>query len=358
MQAAHLKGGSASNRYSRSRRPIGARKHRECMESIPDQSVPAAPERSAISASPLDYIRLARPMQWAKGVFVLIGPIYGIPDHGMPHWPSVIAAFFAFAFASSACYVHNDIRDREADRAHPRKKNRPIAAGRIGVGAAYGFFALLVVLALACVALVPGGAANHWQRELLCGCVALYVVNVLAYSIWLKHKIVADVISLSLGFVLRVLGGCAAVAVEPSSLLLNVTFFLSMFLAFGKRLGERRTMGASAAAARGVQSKYTDDLLRMAMVVTGVATLLTYATYVQDQYQHYTLGFNLLWVTMLPAFYGLFRAIVKVETGQYDDPTEMAIRDRPFQASAVVFGLITVVLIALFRMGYKDKLGW
>jgi 4-hydroxybenzoate polyprenyltransferase len=296
-------------------------------------------------------------MQWAKGVFVIVGPIYGRAVTDADSILAVLGAFLAFGLASSACYVHNDVGDREADRTHPRKRNRPIAAGRIGIGRAYGFFALLVVLAAAAMFLVPGGEAHHWRRELLGACVALYVLNVFAYTLWLKQKVVADVISLSLGFVLRVLGGCAALGVPPSTWLLNVTFFISMFLAFGKRLGERRTMGDSAAAARGVQSKYTDDLLRMAVVVTAVATLLTYAQYVQSQADFYTRGLNLLWITMLPATYALLRAIVKVEVGEYDDPTEMAVKDRPFQLAAAAFGIITVVLILAMRSNIGSLAG-
>src|SRR5690606_20158846 len=111
----------------------------------------------------------------------------------------------------------------------------------------------------------------------------LYVVNVSAYSAGLKQVVILDEMSLAAGFVLRVLAGCAAVMIEPSSWLLKTVFFLAMFLAFGKRLGERRTMQGDAIAARGVQSAYTDDLLRMAVVVTAVATLLTYAAYTQSQ---------------------------------------------------------------------------
>ncbi|MBL8759458.1 MAG: hypothetical protein JNK35_13635, partial [Phycisphaerae bacterium] len=146
------------------------------------------------------------------------------------------------------------------------------------------------------------------------------------------------------GFVLRVLAGCAAVLVVPSTWLLNVTFFIAMFLAFGKRLGERRTMGDDAAAARLVQAKYTDELLRMVVVVTGVATLLTYAGYIQSQEFGFTRGFNLLWLTMLPATYGLLRCIVLLERGDYDDPTELAAKDRAFQVAVVVFVGLTVGL--------------
>src|SRR5262245_46688537 len=90
-----------------------------------------------------DFIRLARPWQWAKAAFVLIGPVYGrvFTKEGAIQ---ALAAFFAFAFASSACYVINDVLDRHVDKAHPRKRTRPIAAGRISVAAAYAFFILLI----------------------------------------------------------------------------------------------------------------------------------------------------------------------------------------------------------------------
>lgn len=306
-------------------------------------------------------IRLARPAQWSKGVFVLIGPVYGLvvnpqtgrtPDAGVASagWWGVAAAFFAFALASSFCYVVNDLVDREADRAHPRKKHRPLASGAVTVPVAIGFALVLLALAGVCVGLAPNiqtsvaGGVGWPSRAWLGIAVGVYVLNVLAYSITLKHRVVADVMSLALGFVLRVLGGCAAAGVEPSTWLLNVTFFASMFLALGKRLGERRTLGDNAAAARGVHAFYTDDLLRMGVVVTGVACLLTYAAYVQDRAAAYTHGFNLLWLTMLPATYGLLRCMVLLERGRYDDPTEIGLKDRGTLLAAVVFGAMTIGL--------------
>lgn len=306
-------------------------------------------------ASVADLVRAARPMQWAKGAFVVVGPVYGLAIRDVASVLAMLGAFVSFGFASSACYVYNDLRDRELDRAHPRKRHRPIASGRVSGRTAGAMFVVLLALSAASMVLVPAGAAAHHRRELLAACVALYVINVMAYSAWLKHKAVADVMSLSVGFVLRVLGGCAALAVVPSSWLLNVTFFVSMFLAFGKRLGERRTMevaGLAPVTARAVHLRYTDELLRMAVVVTGVATLLTYAQYVQAQSEVYTRGFNLLWLTMLPATYGLLRAMVKVEVGAYDDPTEMAVRDRPFQVAVACFCGVTVGLLWWFRIGH------
>lgn len=305
-----------------------------------------------------DLIRLLRPVQWSKGVFVLVGPAYALATGGVSPTDdqpvrvvtAALGAFLAFALASSGCYIVNDLNDRHLDAAHPRKRHRPLAAGRVSPGLALGLALLCWIGAAgAIIALVPDapGMPEGQTRWLLGAAALAYVINVIAYSLGIKRLVVADTISLAAGFVLRVLGGCAAAGVEPSSWLLNVTFFLSMFLALGKRLGERRTMGGGdqAALARGVQAKYTDELLRMGVVVTAVATLVSYSDYVQAQGAKYTLGFNLLWLTMLPATYGLLRCIVLVERGAYDDPTELAVRDRAFQASCLAFAVLTAAVM-------------
>lgn len=301
----------------------------------------------------LNLVRLARPHQWVKSAFVMIGPMYAVATGDKPLTLALVvqgfAAVMVFALASSACYVVNDIRDVEADRMHPRKKKRPVASGAVPIRTAWAFSGFLLIAAavstaLALVDVAPGGGlivGDGERARWLMLAAAVYVVNTSAYSMRFKHEVVLDVICLAVGFVLRVLGGCAATGVVPSPWLLNVTFFVAMFLAFGKRLGERRSMGIGAESARQVQGVYTDELLRMAVVVTGVVVLVTYAGYVQEQGKKYELGFNLLWLTMLPATYGLLRCIVLLERGQYDDPTEMAVHDRPVQAAVLLFMAIT-----------------
>jgi decaprenyl-phosphate phosphoribosyltransferase len=313
-----------------------------------------------------DLIKLARPRQWIKGGFVLLGPAYAVAAGEAVDWGVVALALLAFGFAASACYVVNDIRDRAEDGAHPRKKHRPIASGRVAPATALWFAGALIVLSALSVVLV--GVRTNWSPAApwLGVFVALYVLNVTGYSMGLKRAMVLDVISLAAGFVLRVLGGCAAAGVEPSSWLLNCTFFVSMFLALGKRLGERRTMGdgAKASSVRSVQAAYTDEILRMLVVVTGVACLVTYAGYVQAQGQSYTphfdshrpgagagWGLNILWPTMLPATYGLLRCIVLLEKGVYDDPTELAARDRPFQISVALFFVLTGAAVVWAKAG-------
>lgn len=295
-------------------------------------------------------IRLARPHQWTKSAFVLIGPVYAAASNLSVPWLPVVGAVVAFSLASSGCYVINDIMDREADRAHPRKRRRPIASGAVPVPVARIWAVVLFLAAAAALLLVPLGGGSDAHVTWLGVALAVYVGNTIGYSLGMKHAVVLDVVSLAAGFVLRVLGGCAAAGVTPSSWLLNCSFFIAMFLAFGKRLGERRTSGQDVAAVRSVQSAYTDDLLRMSVVVTAVAALVSYAIYIGDHEDQFRRGFNLLWLTLLPATYGLLRCIVLMERGEYDDPTELAARDRPFQLSALLFAGLTVVL-ALLQKG-------
>ena len=303
-------------------------------------------------------LKLARPHQWGKSGFVFIGPVYRLQDLDTTNYDwlqaglSVFLTAAAFALASSGLYVINDIVDAEQDRAHPRKRNRPIASGAVPLGLAKTYAAILMVVGITLGALAPGDGTLIALAML-----GLHLANVLCYSALLKRIVIIDVVSLSMGFVLRVIAGCAAIGVAPTTWLLNATLFLSMFLAFGKRLGERRTMGSAedAARARGVQAAYSDPILRMLVVVAGVATLLTYASYINDREASYTLaalgGFNLLWPTVLPAMYGLLRCITLLEAGRFDDPTELAVRDRPFQLAAFLFAASTVTLVVLRGMG-------
>lgn len=310
-----------------------------------------------------NLLRLARPKQWVKSAFVALGPLYGLADGKNVDWLGLAAAIAAFCLASSGCYVVNDLRDREADRNHPRKKLRPIASGLVAVSVARVYAAVLLTASLAIGLWFWANAAGWFgpspahvsplQGQWLVLALVMYIINVTLYSLRFKRVVMLDVVSLATGFVFRVLGGCAAAGIEPSTWLLNTTLFVSMFLAFSKRLGERRTLGDAAASARGVQAGYTDDLLRMAVVVTAVATLVTYAGYVQARDAHFLArvvaegafaggwGFNQLWLTMIPATFGLLRCIVLVERGTFDDPTELAFKDLGFKAAILGFGVLT-----------------
>jgi len=305
----------------------------------------------------LSVLKLLRPKQWAKGAFVLIGPVYALTDP-RNHWqellPPALIAMAALCLLSSAGYIVNDILDAPRDRLHPRKSKRPVASGAIAPGLAW-VIAIVTGLIGAGLILFIEGKAHLW----VAGLALAYLANTNLYSFFLKRIVIADVIGLSLGFVLRVLAGCAAAQVQPSTWLLNCTLFLAMFLSFGKRLGERKTVGVDASAVRGVQAAYTDELLRSAVGVTGVVTLVTYASYIQakdvlwggapDAAGHGGWWVNPLWLTMLPATYGMLRCVVLLERGRYDDPTEIAAKDWPTQVAGLAFGAMTVGALVLSK---------
>jgi len=329
----------------------------------PTESDPPSPrEVSDTSSGSLlsGLIRLMRLHQWSKGIFVLIGPLFAIADGKLNEMPRLELAmatgftFLGFCLAASGCYIFNDLADVERDRAHPRKCRRPLASGQVPTRAAKIFGISLLILSLGTVMGVPAGL-----RIWVLGLIILYIFNVMAYSAGLKHIVIVDVLSLSSGFVLRVLGGCAAVGITPSTWLLNATLFLSMFLAFGKRLGERRHMGSdeAATAARDVQQHYSDQMLRMFVVVTGVTTLLTYTGYVQSRETDYMsifasrpgsdggFGMNLLWITVAPATLALLRTITLLMRGRYDDPTELALKDNMVRVAGLVFVASMVIVL-------------
>jgi decaprenyl-phosphate phosphoribosyltransferase len=347
----------------------------ELNQNVPAQAVPIVAQDEASGKRPPrsvahGLLKLARPHQWSKSGFVLLGPLYGAHDIMLEPRQAAVAAVAtaaSFALVSSACYAVNDIIDAPRDRFHPRKMHRPVASGVVSSGLAWVFAVVVGLVGLGLMALVP--TPGMWWGL---GMVVAYAINVTVYSVWMKNVRIADVLGLSMGFVLRVVGGCVAVGIWPSAWLMNVTLFLAMFLAFGKRLGERRAMGSDALVAqvRQVQERYTSELLRMAVVVTGVATLMTYAAYVQDQTDFIAFtgafagfgereipGFNLLWLTMLPATYGLLRCIVLLEQGVYDDPTELAFKDLPFQVAAGAFVLSSLGLIFFLRILDAQILG-
>src|SRR5690606_20915518 len=205
--------------------------------------------------------------------FVLAGAFFAgkVFDAGV--LADALLAFAAFCLASSAVYVVNDLLDREADRLHPRKRHRPLAAGTVPVATAGA-------LGLACAA----GAltlAFSVSRELLV-VLGLYGIINAAYSRWLKHVVLLDAFCIASGFLLRLLAGTTGIGVAPSEWFLLCGLLLSLFLAFSKRYAERMDPTqdhAAKRAARAVVEEYAPEFLRVLLGVTLACTLMTYALY-------------------------------------------------------------------------------
>ena len=170
-----------------------------------------------------DYLRLMRPFQWWKNGFVFVGIFFGHAWNDSTLVLQAITCAAAFALVSSGVYVVNDIIDCDADRHHPKKRKRPIAAGRVSIHAA-------VILAFLCWC---GGCLMAWEvSNTALVLLIVYSVMNLAYSVYLKHVVIIDAFVISAGFILRVLVGTVGIGIPPSQWLLLCTIMLTLFLAF------------------------------------------------------------------------------------------------------------------------------
>jgi 4-hydroxybenzoate polyprenyltransferase len=219
-----------------------------------------------------DLIRLARPRDWAKSVFVMLPLPFAIRA-GATLSPSVVAlGVAAFCVTASGVYVLNDLRDAEADRAHPRKRTRPIASGAVapGIAAAWG------------VALLAGGlalAAATGHAGVLAYLLAYVAINAF-YTLYGKRVPILDVFLLGSFYVLRVLVGCALVDAQPSNWLLTCSLWVALFLGFAKRRADfARGSGAEEQPRR---IGYTATFLDQAMSIAAGITLVSYALYSQE----------------------------------------------------------------------------
>lgn len=281
-------------------------------------------------------IKTMRPHQWVKNLFVLAPLIFAKELFDLPMVLRVAVGFVAFSLLASAVYVINDLADVELDRAHPIKKNRPIASGRVSERAAKLCAFVLVVVALA--------SAIVLQWEFAAAGVAYLVLNV-AYTSWLKRVAYIDVLCIALGFELRVLAGAFAAKVAPSVYLLVVTFLLATFLGFGKRMHELR-MGDDAHKQRGVLKAYGERPLTVLLWVMGLASIATYVVYTLDPSTYAMFGTRYLVVTSIFTALGVLRFLHLVMRRPHaESPTEEMLKDKAFIANLVLWVVSVVVVI-------------
>lgn len=288
----------------------------------------------------LAYLQLLRPHQWTKNVFLFAGLVFA---RKLDEPAAVLAAvygFVCFCLLSSTVYVVNDLHDRQEDRLHPRKCKRPLASGAIGVAEAAGLAVGLVIAGLA-------GSYYLLGRAFLA--VALfYLVLQGLYTFVLKHQVLLDVVLIGLGFVMRAVAGAVAVQAPISPWLVTCTFTLCLFMGFSKRRCELNAM-AEAQTDAGLHRKtlalYTPDLLNhMTTLAAGIAAV-SFMLYATDKRTVDEFGTNYLIYTLPLVVYAIFRFAFLVEHGLVDGPTEVLLRDRPFQISILLWTMAVLVII-------------
>jgi 4-hydroxybenzoate polyprenyltransferase len=282
-------------------------------------------------------VQSLRPAQWAKNLFVLAPLVFG--DLLLVE-RAVLRAFLAlvaFCCASSAVYLVNDLRDREEDRRHPLKRLRPLAAGTLSVPAA-----VAAVLGLAAAALL---LAVYLGLPFLLVLGAYLLLNVL-YTFWFKHMVILDVMSISLGFVLRVLAGAQATGVEVSRWLLLCTTFLALFLAFSKRRHEITLLAGEAAGQRPVLDHYSPAFLDQMINVVTASSVVAYALYAVAPETVGKYHSENLVLTIPLVLYGIFRYLYLLYQRPGDrNPTEAILRDPPFLINMLLWGLAVLWIV-------------
>ncbi|QQS13156.1 MAG: decaprenyl-phosphate phosphoribosyltransferase [Rhodospirillales bacterium] len=265
----------------------------------PNREVSVSSTDAVVENRVVVLARLLRPDQWIKNGFVLTGLIFGRKLDDPAALLAAAAAFVAFCLAASAVYVLNDWLDRDADRAHPVKRARPLASGRLGGAAA-------VWVAGACMAAAAFCAAIAGPKVALI-LLAYGLLNV-AYSLRLKHVVLLDVMCIALGFMLRILAGTWGIGIPPSGWLLLTGGFIAAFLGFAKRRAEWRD-DAGAARGRRVLARYDAGMLDLLVGAAGIGSLLCYGLYTVSAAAH---GAGWLLPTVPIVLFGLLRYLFLV----------------------------------------------
>ncbi len=288
----------------------------------------------------MKYIKIIRPQQWVKNLFVFVPAFFnGDITDGSCLLVSLIV-FAAFSLAASSIYCLNDIIDAEDDRRHPVKCLRPVASGAVSVPQAYTVMGVSLALSLAVMALVP---ANRWQ---VFAAVAGYWALNVAYCLLLKRHSIIDVCVIAFGFVLRLLAGAAATDITLSKWIVLMTFLITLFLALAKRRDDVLRMNKTGRAPRRNTKRYNLTFLNQAITITAAVTLVCYIMYTVSPEVTGKLGTDSLYLTSVFVIMGLLRylqiAVVDEKSG---DPTDIALHDRFTQIVVVCWMLSFLLLI-------------
>jgi 4-hydroxybenzoate polyprenyltransferase len=281
-------------------------------------------------------LKLARPTHWLKNGIILLALIFAGEMTNPKKVELALLAIAIFCLLSSAVYTFNDLIDREKDRMHPLKKNRPIASGKVSISTAVTVVVILCSIGLAAAWLI--------NTNFFITAVVFLGLNLL-YTLWLKNVVIVDVMAVALSFVVRAYAGAFAIDVPASKWMLINTLLLALFLGFGKRRHELVILEEGAAAHRKILGKYSPYLLDQLIAVVTPSVLVMYMLYSFSTEVSLKLGTQNLFATIPFVVYGLVRylyLIHKEEKG--GSPTRVLIGDLPIMITVLLW-LITSSLV-------------
>jgi 4-hydroxybenzoate polyprenyltransferase len=288
------------------------------------------------------YFELLRIKSWVKNGFLFLPLVFALKLLHQELFFSVVIAFFSFSFCSSFIYIINDVLDAKADALHPRKKNRPIPAGKISSQ-------LALMIGLGCLAISFGLVFSFAISVFFSYVILCYLFLNIAYVLVLKNIHLIELFVVAINFVLRVLAGCFVINVAPSNWILVVTFFLSLLLVLVKRRAELVVLGTNAAAHRKVLKYYSEGFLDKLILIAATITITAYILYSIDPKVTFLLKTNSLIYTSIFVVIGVFRFVQLSEGKEFDgegDPTTLLFKDRFTQL------ILLAWLISLFLLLY------
>jgi 4-hydroxybenzoate polyprenyltransferase len=291
------------------------------------------PRRGPVRAA----IVALRPQEWVKNLLVFAGLLFSGKFDEVDAILAATVTFVAFCMVASAGYMVNDARDIEEDRQHPTKRNRPIAAGELGIPTAIG---LAVVLAI-------GGLAGATLLDPVVGAIVLaYAVGTTLYSYVLKHEVILDVMTIAGLFVLRVLAGAVAVDADASAYLLLTTGMVALFLGFTKRRQEATSELHSGAESRPVLEHYSIPFLDQMVAMVAAGTVISYAIYAVNSP---LIGAKMLG-TLPPVVYGIFRYLYLIYDRKDTRSTDaILLEDYGMIGAGVTWVASVIILLAIYH---------
>jgi 4-hydroxybenzoate polyprenyltransferase len=278
----------------------------------------------------MTILKLLRLKHWVKNLIIFAPPFFGGSILNSDIIKLSIPAFVSFSFIASAVYIFNDIHDRELDRNHPEKSERPIASGRISVNSSFLLSLILLTLSIF-ISLLINPSFTFF--------LFLYLgINIL-YTLYLKSLPIFDIFSIASGFMIRVMAGGKVFHVEVSNWLSLSVLFISILLASGKRLNEMNHLKGNAHLHREVLNEYPDGFLESLLWLMGAASLISYSIYTIEK------GEDLFYTVLLSAF-GLLRYLYIIKTGK-GEPVNAIFDDR------ILFITILLWIIAIGYLRYN-----
>jgi decaprenyl-phosphate phosphoribosyltransferase len=274
-------------------------------------------------------VKAMRPRQWVKNVLVLLAPLATLGGAVRYDYAKVLTevsvAFVVFSLAASSIYLINDVRDVEADREHPTKRFRPIAAGVVPDWLAYSLAAVLGVASLGLASLLTPNLALV---------IAVYLAMQLGYCFGLKHQAVIDICIVSSAYLLRAIAGGVATGIPLSQWFLLTAAFGSLFMVAGKRYAELQLSERTGAAIRKSLESYTSTYLRFVWTLSATAVVMCYGLVAFERDHHSGSWYA---VSMVPFTIAILRYAVDVDGGLAGEPEDIALRDRVLQLLALAW---------------------